>query len=52
MRRTSSEVAGLRAALKARHDEATTRVGDPRDRIEHLTAALAETEARLADTRP
>ncbi|OAH10216.1 hypothetical protein [Streptomyces jeddahensis] len=39
----------LLADLQARHDEATTRAGELRDQIEHLTAALAETEARLAE---
>ncbi|MFC5957430.1 hypothetical protein ACFP51_24080 [Streptomyces pratens] len=42
-------VVELPADLRARHDEATTRVGELRDRIEHLAAALAETEARLTD---
>jgi hypothetical protein len=40
---------GLLAALQTRQDEATTRADELRDRIEHLTAALTETEARLAD---
>jgi hypothetical protein len=35
--------------LQARHDEATARAGELRDQIEHFTAALAETEAHLAD---
>ncbi|GAA2620971.1 hypothetical protein [Streptomyces tubercidicus] len=35
--------------LQARHDEATARAGELRSQIEGLTAALAETEARLAD---
>jgi multidrug resistance efflux pump len=39
----------LLADLQARHDETTARVGELRDQIEHLTAALAETEAHLAD---
>ncbi|GGT79429.1 hypothetical protein GCM10010207_88400 [Streptomyces atratus] len=39
----------LLADLQARQDEATARVGELRDQIEHLTAALAETEARLAE---
>ncbi|MCX4834415.1 hypothetical protein OG746_37485 [Streptomyces sp. NBC_01016] len=39
----------LLADLQAQHDETTARAGELRDRIEHLTATLAETEARLAD---
>ncbi|WP_327320447.1 hypothetical protein [Streptomyces sp. NBC_01235] len=39
----------LLADLQAQHDETTARAGELRDQIEHLTAALAETEARLAD---
>ncbi|NML51704.1 hypothetical protein HHL19_22350 [Streptomyces sp. R302] len=39
----------LLADLQAQHDEATARAGDLRGQIEHLTVALAETEARLAD---
>ena len=39
----------LLAALQAQQDEATARAGELRDRIEHLTAALTETEARLAE---
>jgi hypothetical protein len=39
----------LLAALQTQQDEATTRAGELRDRIGHLTAALTETEARLAD---
>ncbi|MFD7170030.1 hypothetical protein [Streptomyces violascens] len=35
--------------LQARHDEAATRVGELRSQIEHLTAALTETEARLGE---
>ncbi|MCX4784396.1 hypothetical protein [Streptomyces sp. NBC_01264] len=42
-------VAELLAGLQTQHDEATARVGELRGQIEHLTAALAETEARLAD---
>ncbi|MFE9924868.1 hypothetical protein ACFYQA_25835 [Streptomyces sp. NPDC005774] len=42
-------VVELPADLQARHDEATTRAGELRDQIEHLMAALAETEARLTD---
>ncbi|NXY96785.1 hypothetical protein HYE82_20835 [Streptomyces sp. BR123] len=37
------------ADLQAQHDEATARAGELRGQIEHLTATLAETEARLAD---
>nr|WTB35393.1 hypothetical protein OG781_43390 [Streptomyces sp. NBC_00830] len=39
----------LLADLQAQHDETTARVGELRDQIEHLTATLAEAEARLAD---
>ncbi|MER5228192.1 hypothetical protein [Streptomyces flaveus] len=39
----------LLAALQARQDEATVRAGELRDQIEHLTTALTETEARLAE---
>ncbi|MFC9912698.1 hypothetical protein [Streptomyces sp. NPDC127197] len=35
--------------LQARQDGANARTGELRGRIEHLTAALTETEARLAD---
>ncbi|MFJ1569907.1 hypothetical protein ACIOG8_37855 [Streptomyces erythrochromogenes] len=42
-------VTALLAALQAQHDETTARAVGLRDQIEHLTAALAETEARLAD---
>ncbi|WP_329296007.1 hypothetical protein [Streptomyces sp. NBC_01455] len=35
--------------LQAQQDETTARAGELRDQIVHLTAALAETEARLAD---
>ncbi|MDQ0938606.1 hypothetical protein [Streptomyces sp. V1I1] len=35
--------------LQAQHDQAATRASELRDQIEHLTTALAETEARLAD---
>ena len=35
--------------LQARHDEAAARAGGLRDHIEHLTAALAETEAHLTE---
>jgi hypothetical protein len=33
--------------LQARHEEATAQAGELRDQIEHLTTALAKTEARL-----
>ncbi|MDF2268111.1 hypothetical protein P2Q00_22115 [Streptomyces coacervatus] len=39
----------LLADLQAQHDKTTARAGELRDQIEHLTAALTETEARLAD---
>ena len=39
----------LLAALQAQQDKATARAGELRDRIENLTADLAETEARLAE---
>jgi hypothetical protein len=39
----------LLAALQAQQDEATARAGELRVQIEHLTAALTETEARLAE---
>ncbi|MGV9457288.1 hypothetical protein [Streptomyces sp. NPDC003635] len=39
----------LLANLQAQHDKTTARVGELRDQIAHLTAALTETEARLAD---
>ncbi|WP_406723465.1 hypothetical protein WJ438_38115 [Streptomyces sp. GD-15H] len=35
--------------LQAQQDEATARAGELRGQIEHLTAVLAETEARLMD---
>ncbi|MFJ8077213.1 hypothetical protein ACIQ7Q_25600, partial [Streptomyces sp. NPDC096176] len=37
------------ANLQAQHDETTSRTDELRGHIEHLTATLAETEARLAD---
>ena len=37
------------ADLQTQHDETTARAGELRNQIEHLTAALAETQARLAD---
>ncbi|MBZ9641550.1 hypothetical protein [Streptomyces sp. PSKA30] len=39
----------LLKGLQARQDGANARAGELRGRIEHLTAALPETEARLAD---
>lgn len=39
----------LLAGLQAQHDETAARASELRDQIQHLTAALAETEARLAD---
>ncbi|WP_371648747.1 MULTISPECIES: hypothetical protein [unclassified Streptomyces] len=39
----------LLADLQAQHDETTARAGELRDQIEHLTATLAEAEARLAN---
>ncbi|MER7468730.1 hypothetical protein [Streptomyces sp. NPDC097981] len=42
-------IAELLAGLQTQHDEATARAGELRGQIEHLTAALAETEARLTD---
>ena len=39
----------LLAHLQAQHDKTTVRAGELRDQIQHLTAALTETEARLAD---
>ncbi|WP_327348230.1 hypothetical protein [Streptomyces europaeiscabiei] len=39
----------LLADLQAGHDETTAQAGELHDQIEHLTAPLAETEARLAD---
>lgn len=38
----------LLAHLKAQHDKTTARAGELRDQIQHLSAALTETEARLA----
>ncbi|MFF1812218.1 hypothetical protein ACFVXW_24375 [Streptomyces sp. NPDC058251] len=42
-------ISELLADLQDQHDETTARAGELRDRIDHLTAVLAETEARLAD---
>lgn len=39
----------LLADLQAQHDKAAARADEPRDQIQHLTAALTETEARLAN---
>ncbi|MCH0566885.1 hypothetical protein [Streptomyces sp. MUM 2J] len=37
------------AGLQTQHERAMARAGELRDQIQHLTAALAETEARLTD---
>ncbi|WP_256098611.1 hypothetical protein [Streptomyces agglomeratus] len=42
-------VSELLAYLQTQQDEATTRAAELRGQIEHLTAALAESEARLTD---
>ncbi|MET7930793.1 hypothetical protein ABZT43_44365 [Streptomyces sp. NPDC005349] len=42
-------ISELLADLQVRRDEATTRAGELHGQIEHLTTALAETEAHLAD---
>ncbi|WP_369362220.1 hypothetical protein AB5L52_00585 [Streptomyces sp. CG4] len=42
-------ISELLADLQEQHDKATARAGELRDQIDHLTAPLAETEARLAD---
>lgn len=39
----------LLAGLQAQHEETTTRAGELRAQIEHFTASLAQTEARLTD---
>lgn len=39
----------LLADLQAQHDKTSARTGELRNQIEHLTTALAQTEARLAD---
>ncbi|MDQ0408752.1 chromosome segregation ATPase [Streptomyces sp. DSM 40167] len=39
----------LLADLQAQHDKTAARADELRDQIQHLTAALTETEARLAD---
>lgn len=39
----------LLAGLQAQHDETTTLAAELRIQVEHLTATLAETEARLAE---
>ncbi|MER5348159.1 hypothetical protein ABT030_49585 [Streptomyces mirabilis] len=39
----------LLADLQIRQDAAATRAGEPREQNEHLNAALAEAEARLAE---
>lgn len=43
------DIGELRADLQDQHDKTTARAGELRDPIDHVTAALAETEARLAD---
>ncbi|MFG2636446.1 hypothetical protein ACGFX8_21610 [Streptomyces sp. NPDC048362] len=42
-------ISELLADLQDQHDETTARADELREQIDHLTAALAETEARLAD---
>ncbi|MEU5771670.1 hypothetical protein ABZ782_37825 [Streptomyces asoensis] len=42
-------ISELLADLQDQHDKAVSRASELRDQIDHLTAALAETEARLAD---
>ncbi|MFE5687009.1 hypothetical protein [Streptomyces sp. NPDC056512] len=42
-------IAELLTDLQTQYDDTTARAGELRDQIEHLTATLAETEARLAD---
>ncbi|MGW5605033.1 hypothetical protein ACWEWI_02805 [Streptomyces sp. NPDC003753] len=42
-------ISELLADLQDLHDKTTARASELRDQIDHLTAALAETEARLAD---
>jgi phage-related minor tail protein len=42
-------ITDLLTDLQSQYDETTVRAGELRDQIEHLTATLAETEARLAD---
>jgi chromosome segregation ATPase len=42
-------VSELLAGLQAQQDEASARAAELRSQIEHLTAALSETEARLTD---
>ncbi|MFC8369000.1 hypothetical protein [Streptomyces sp. NPDC057238] len=39
----------LLAGLQAQHDKTAARADELRDRIQHLTAALTKTEARLAN---
>ncbi|MFE2985847.1 hypothetical protein [Streptomyces sp. NPDC059262] len=39
----------LLAGLQAEHDKTAARAGELRDQIEHVTATLTETEARLTD---
>lgn len=42
-------IAELLDSLQVQHDESATRAGELRDQIAQLTAALAETEARVAE---
>ncbi|MEE1760975.1 MULTISPECIES: hypothetical protein [unclassified Streptomyces] len=42
-------VLDLLADLQAQHDKTAARADELRDQIQHLTAALTETEARLAN---
>lgn len=42
-------ITALLAELQTQQDEGAARAGELRDRIERLTAALAETEARLTE---
>jgi hypothetical protein len=42
-------ISELLADLQDQHDKTTARADELRNKIDHLTAALAETEARLAD---
>ncbi|GGQ18560.1 hypothetical protein GCM10010266_47100 [Streptomyces griseomycini] len=39
----------LLAGLQAQHDRTTARADELRDQVQHLTAALTKTEARLAN---
>ncbi|MGW0917368.1 hypothetical protein ACWD1Z_37750, partial [Streptomyces sp. NPDC002784] len=42
-------ISELLADLQDQHDKTTARADELRSQIDHLTAALAETEARRAD---